>query len=44
MVLVEFGIDDILVVGIVKCLEEIWLSGELFFVILSCNSEVLFFI
>ncbi|HWH98587.1 MAG TPA: excinuclease ABC subunit UvrC [Pseudolysinimonas sp.] len=43
-VLEELGIDDIPVAGIAKRLEEIWLPGESFPVILPRNSEALFLI
>lgn len=43
-VLRELGIDDIPVAGIAKRLEEIWLPGESFPVILPRNSEALFLI
>jgi len=43
-VLDELGIDDIPVAGIAKRLEEIWLPGESFPVILPRNSEALFLI
>lgn len=43
-VLEELGIDDIPVAGIAKRLEEVWLPGESFPVILPRNSEALFLI
>lgn len=43
-VLDELGIDDIPVAGIAKRLEEVWLPGESFPVILPRNSEALFLI
>jgi excinuclease ABC subunit C len=43
-VLDELGIDDIPVAGIAKRLEEVWLPGEAFPVILPRNSEALFLI
>jgi excinuclease ABC subunit C len=43
-VLDDLGIDDIPVAGIAKRLEEIWLPGESFPVILPRNSEALFLI
>lgn len=43
-VLDELGIDDIPVAGIAKRLEEVWLPGEPFPVILPRNSEALFLI
>jgi excinuclease ABC subunit C len=43
-VLRELGIDDIPVAGIAKRLEEVWLPGESFPVILPRNSEALFLI
>jgi len=43
-VLARLGIDDIPVAGIAKRLEEIWLPGESFPVILPRNSEALFLI
>ncbi|GHF09175.1 excinuclease ABC subunit UvrC [Pseudolysinimonas yzui] len=43
-VLDELGIDDIPVAGIAKRLEEIWLPGDSFPVILPRNSEALFLI
>jgi excinuclease ABC subunit C len=43
-VLEELAIDDIPVAGIAKRLEEIWLPGESFPVILPRNSEALFLI
>jgi excinuclease ABC subunit C len=43
-VLEELGIDDIPVAGIAKRLEEIWLPGESFPVILPRNSEALFLV
>jgi excinuclease ABC subunit C len=43
-VLEELGLDDIPVAGIAKRLEEIWLPGESFPVILPRNSEALFLI
>ena len=42
--LAELGIDDIPVAGIAKRLEEIWLPGQDFPVILPRNSEALFMI
>ena len=43
-VLDDLGIDDIPVAGIAKRLEEVWLPGESFPVILPRNSEALFLI
>lgn len=43
-VLEELGVDDIPVAGIAKRLEEVWLPGESFPVILPRNSEALFLI
>jgi len=43
-VLEELGIDDIPIAGIAKRLEEVWLPGESFPVILPRNSEALFLI
>jgi excinuclease ABC subunit C len=43
-VLTELGIDDIPIAGIAKRLEEVWLPGEAFPVILPRNSEALFLI
>jgi excinuclease ABC subunit C len=43
-VLEELGIEDIPVAGIAKRLEEVWLPGESFPVILPRNSEALFLI
>ena len=43
-VLDELGIDDIPIAGIAKRLEEVWLPGESFPVILPRNSEALFLI
>uniref|UniRef100_UPI00286B2651 excinuclease ABC subunit UvrC n=1 Tax=Pseudolysinimonas sp. TaxID=2680009 RepID=UPI00286B2651 len=43
-VLDELGIDDIPVAGIAKRLEEVWLPGDSFPVILPRNSEALFLI
>lgn len=43
-VLDDLGIDDIPVAGIAKRLEEVWLPGEAFPVILPRNSEALFLI
>jgi excinuclease ABC subunit C len=43
-VLDELGIDDIPVAGIAKRLEEVWVPGEPFPVILPRNSEALFLI
>jgi excinuclease ABC subunit C len=43
-VLEELGIDDLPVAGIAKRLEEVWLPGESFPVILPRNSEALFLI
>lgn len=43
-VLEQLGIDDIPVAGIAKRLEEVWLPGESFPVILPRNSEALFLI
>ena len=43
-VLEELGIDDIPLAGIAKRLEEIWLPGDSFPVILPRNSEALFLV
>lgn len=43
-VLDDLGIDDIPIAGIAKRLEEVWLPGESFPVILPRNSEALFLI